>query len=39
MFKKHLKFQKFDETFYCGMTRLRNTNFDAFIHVSTQELP
>ena len=31
LFKKHLKFQKFDETFYCGITRLRNTNFDAFI--------
>ena len=31
LFKKHLKFQKFEETLYCGMTRLRNTNFDAFI--------
>ena len=24
MFKKHSKFQKFDETLYCGMTRIRN---------------
>ena len=31
LFKKHSKFQNFDEIFYCGMTRLRNTNFDVFI--------
>ena len=24
-FKKHSKFQNFNEIFYCGMTRLRNT--------------
>ena len=23
--------QNFDEIFYCGMTRLRNTNFDVFM--------
>ena len=31
LFKKHLKFQNFNEIFYCGMTKLRNTNLDAFI--------
>ena len=31
LLKKHSKFQNFDETFYCGMTRLRNTNLDVFI--------
>ena len=31
MFKKHSKFQNFDEIFYSGMTRLRNTNLDVFI--------
>ena len=31
LFKKHSKFQNFDEIFYCGMTRLRNTNLDIFI--------
>ena len=31
LFNKHSKFQKFDEIFYCGMTRLRNTNLDVFI--------
>ena len=31
LFKKHSKFQNFDEIFYCGMTRLRNTNLDVFI--------
>ena len=30
LFKKHSKFQNFDEIFYCGMTRPRNTNLDAF---------
>ena len=25
LFKKHSKFQNFDEIFYCGMTRLRHT--------------
>ena len=30
-FKKHFKFHSFDEIFYCGMTRLRNTNLDVFI--------
>ena len=24
LFKKHLKFQKFNKTSYCGMTRFRN---------------
>ena len=32
LFKKHSKFQNFDEIFYCGMTRFRNTNLDVFIH-------
>ena len=31
LFVKHSRFQNFDETFYCGMTRLRNTNLDVFI--------
>ena len=31
LFKKHSKFQNFDEIFYCGMTRLRNTNLDVFV--------
>ena len=31
LFKKHSKFQNFDEIFYCGMTRLRNTYLDVFI--------
>ena len=31
LFKKHSKFQTFDEIFYCGMTRLMNTNLDTFI--------
>ena len=31
LFKKHSRFQNFDQMFYCGMTRLRNTNLDIFI--------
>ena len=31
LYKKHSKFQNFDEIFYCGMTRLRNMNFGVFI--------
>ena len=31
LFKKHSKFQNVDEIFYCGITRLRNTNLDVFI--------
>ena len=31
LFKKHSKFQNFNEIFYCGMTRLRNTNLGVFI--------
>ena len=31
LFKKHSKFQNFDEIFRCGMTRLRNTNLGVFI--------
>ena len=31
LFNKHSKFQSFDETFYCGMTKLRNTNLHVFI--------
>ena len=30
-FKKHFKFHNFSEIFYCGVTRLRNTNFSVFI--------
>ena len=30
-FKKHFKFHNFSEIFYCGKTRLRNTNLDVFI--------
>ena len=31
LFMKNPKFQNFNDIFYCGMTRLRNTNFDVFI--------
>ena len=31
LFKKHSKFQNFDEIFYCGMTRLRNMSLGVFI--------
>ena len=31
MFKKHSKFQNFDEIFYCDTTRRRSTNFGVFI--------
>ena len=31
LFKRHSKFQNFYETFYYGMTRLRNTDLDGFI--------
>ena len=31
LFKKHSKFQNFNKIFYCGVTRLRNTNLDVFI--------
>ena len=31
LFKKYRKFQNFDEIFYCGMNRLRNTSLDVFI--------
>ena len=31
LFKKHSKFQNFNEVFYCGMTRLRNTSLNVFI--------
>ena len=31
LFKKHSKFQNFDEIFYCGMTRLRDMNLDVCI--------
>ena len=30
-FKEYFKFHNFSELFYCGMTRLRNTNLDVFI--------
>ena len=30
-FKKHFKFHNFSEIFYCGMTRLKNTNLSVFI--------
>ena len=29
-FKKHSKFQNFDEIFYCGMTRFRNVKLGVF---------
>ena len=31
LFKKYSEFQNFDELFYCGMTRLTDTNSDVFI--------
>ena len=31
LFKKHSKLQNFDEIFYCGMTRPKNTSLDVFI--------
>ena len=30
-FKKPFEFHDFSERFYCGMTRLRNTNLSVFI--------
>ena len=30
-FKKRFEFNSFNEMFYCGMTRLRNTNLGVFI--------
>ena len=30
-FKKPFEFHNFSEIFYCGMSRLRNTNLDVFI--------
>ena len=30
-FKKPFEFHSFSEIFYCGLTRLRNTNFAVFI--------
>ena len=30
LFKKHSKFQNFDETLYCGMTRFRNVKLGVF---------
>ena len=38
LFMEHSKFQIFDEMFYCGMTRLRNTSLDVFIQCQYQEL-
>ena len=32
LFKKHSKFQKFDEILYCGMTRFRNVKLGDFRH-------
>ena len=37
LFKKHSKFQNFDEIFYCGMTRLRKTNLDVFYTMSANK--
>ena len=31
LLKKHSKIRNFDEIFYCGLTRLKNTNLDDFI--------
>ena len=31
LFKKHSKFQNYDEIFHCGMTRLRKTSLDVLI--------
>ena len=31
-FKKHFTFNNFNEILYCGMTRLKNTNFSVFKH-------
>ena len=30
-FKKPFEFHNFSEIFYCGISRLRNTNLDVFI--------
>ena len=30
VFKKHSKFQNFDEIFYCGMTTCRNVRLGLF---------
>ena len=36
-FKKHFKFHNFSEIFYCGMTRVRNTNLSVFIQCQYTE--
>ena len=36
-FKKPFEVDNFSEIFYCGITRLRNTNLDAFYNASTEE--
>ena len=35
-FKKHFKFHNFSEIFYCGMTRLRNTNLSVLFNVNNK---
>ena len=37
MFKKPSKFQNFYEIFYCGLTRLRNTNLECFYIMSVHK--
>ena len=36
-FKKTFEFRSFSEIFYCGRTRLRNTNLGVLYNVNTQE--
>ena len=36
--KKHFKFHNFSEIFYCGMTRLSNTNLSVLCDFDKQEL-
>ena len=36
-FKKTFEFHNLSEIFYCGMTRLRNTNLGDLYNVNTQE--
>ena len=37
LFKKHSKFQNFDEIIYCGKARLSKTNLDVFTQCQVQE--
>ena len=37
-FRKPFEFRSFSEIFYCGMTKLRNTNLRAFMSVNKNHI-